>query len=66
VLTTKYFIDFLETSIPLAKAARKSSRGMLRWPLVLRFALRDFRGGLRGFAIFLASIALGVAAIYRR
>jgi putative ABC transport system permease protein len=35
----------------------------LRWPLVLRFALRDFRGGLRGFAIFVASIALGVAAI---
>ncbi|MDQ6703461.1 MAG: ABC transporter permease, partial [Pseudomonadota bacterium] len=38
-------------------------RKSLRWPLVLRFALRDFRGGLRGFAIFLASIALGVAAI---
>ncbi|MGQ0446677.1 MAG: ABC transporter permease [Beijerinckiaceae bacterium] len=39
------------------------SRKSLRWPLALRFALRDFRGGLHGFAIFLASIALGVAAI---
>src|ERR1039457_3142077 len=35
----------------------------LRWPLALRFALRDFRGGLRGFGIFLGCIALGVAAI---
>ena len=32
-------------------------------PLVLRLALRDLRGGLRGFGIFLACIALGVAAI---
>lgn len=32
-------------------------------PLVLRMALRDLRGGLRGFAVFLACIALGVAAI---
>ncbi len=39
------------------------NRKRLRWPLVLRFALRDFRGGLHGFAIFLASIALGVGAI---
>jgi putative ABC transport system permease protein len=39
------------------------NRKSLCWPLALRFALRDFRGGLRGFAIFLASIALGVAAI---
>lgn len=31
--------------------------------LVLRLALRDMRGGLRGFGIFLACIALGVAAI---
>jgi putative ABC transport system permease protein len=34
-----------------------------RWPLALRFAFRDFRGGLHGFAIFLASLALGVGAI---
>lgn len=31
--------------------------------LVLRLALRDMRGGLRGFGIFLACIALGVAAV---
>jgi len=32
-------------------------------PLPLRFALRELRGGLRGFVVFLACIALGVAAI---
>ena len=32
-------------------------------PLILRLALRDLRGGLGGFGIFLACIALGVAAI---
>ncbi|MBN8998199.1 MAG: ABC transporter permease, partial [Rhizobiales bacterium] len=31
--------------------------------LPLRFALRELRGGLGGFAVFLACIALGVAAI---
>ena len=31
--------------------------------LALRFALRELRGGLRGFFIFLGCIALGVAAI---
>nr|WP_319514679.1 FtsX-like permease family protein [uncultured Cohaesibacter sp.] len=31
--------------------------------LAFRFALREMRGGLRGFYIFLACIALGVAAI---
>ncbi len=31
--------------------------------LALRFALREMRGGLRGFYIFLGCIALGVAAI---
>jgi putative ABC transport system permease protein len=31
--------------------------------LALRFALREMRGGLRGFAVFLTCIALGVAAI---
>ena len=34
-----------------------------RRPLTLRFALREMRGGLRGFAVFIACIALGVAAI---
>ena len=32
-------------------------------PLPLRLALRELRGGLRGFYVFLACIALGVAAI---
>src|SRR3982751_3616649 len=32
-------------------------------PLVLRLALRELRGGLKGFGVFLACIALGVAAI---
>ena len=34
-----------------------------RIPLTLRLALRELRGGLSGFAVFLACIALGVAAI---
>jgi putative ABC transport system permease protein len=32
-------------------------------PLPLRFALRELRGGLRGFYVFIACIALGVMAI---
>jgi putative ABC transport system permease protein len=32
-------------------------------PLALRFALRELRGGLSGFLIFIACIALGVGAI---
>src|SRR3954451_13981587 len=31
--------------------------------ITLRFALREMRGGLRGFAVFISCIALGVAAI---
>ena len=31
--------------------------------LAFRFAIRELRGGLRGFGIFLACIVLGVAAI---
>ncbi|MEO3427948.1 FtsX-like permease family protein [Pelagibius sp. CAU 1746] len=33
------------------------------WPLALRLARRELRGGLRGFRIFLACLTLGVAAI---
>lgn len=36
---------------------------MTSFSLALRFALREMRGGLSGFYIFLACIALGVAAI---
>ncbi|MGL4490639.1 MAG: ABC transporter permease [Rhizobiaceae bacterium] len=32
-------------------------------PLAFRFALRELRGGLMGFRVFIACIALGVAAI---
>jgi putative ABC transport system permease protein len=31
--------------------------------LSLRYALRELRGGLRGFYVFIARIALGVMAI---
>src|ERR1700694_1300935 len=31
--------------------------------LALRYALRELRGGLRGFYVFIAGIALGVMAI---
>ncbi|MCT8972302.1 ABC transporter permease [Microbaculum marinisediminis] len=34
-----------------------------RLPVPLRFALRELRGGLKGFYVFIACIALGVAAI---
>lgn len=37
--------------------------GGLSLPLAFRFALREMRGGLSGFLIFLTCIALGVAAI---
>jgi putative ABC transport system permease protein len=32
-------------------------------PLPLRFALRELRGGVKGFRVFLACLALGVAAV---
>jgi putative ABC transport system permease protein len=35
----------------------------MRTSLALRFAWRELRGGLRGFGVFIASIALGVMAI---
>ena len=34
-----------------------------RLPISFRLALREMRGGLRGFYIFLACIALGTGAI---
>ena len=44
----------------LPGTVRRTPRG---WWLPLRFALREMRGGLRGFAVFIACIALGVMAI---
>ncbi|MBJ3777919.1 FtsX-like permease family protein [Acuticoccus sp. 2012] len=35
----------------------------MRLPLVVRFALREMRGGLRGFYVFIACIALGTGTI---
>ena len=42
-----------------AEAARDSRASSL----ALRYALRELRGGLRGFYVFIACIALGVMAI---
>jgi putative ABC transport system permease protein len=44
----------------MSLAAQRSAA--LHW-LALRFALREMRGGLRGFYVFIACIAIGVAAI---
>lgn len=41
----------------------RASRGPVSRLLPLRFALRELRGGLRGFYVFVACIALGVMAI---
>ncbi|WP_262030328.1 ABC transporter permease [Microvirga sp. Mcv34] len=48
-------------SLPATPERRPASPSRL--PLLLRLAFRELRGGLRGFGIFLACIALGVAAI---
>jgi putative ABC transport system permease protein len=48
------------SSIDLASAPQDPPA---RLPLLLRLALRDFHGGLSGFWIFLACLALGLAAI---
>jgi putative ABC transport system permease protein len=45
------------TAVALAGPPRST-----RW-LALRLALRELRGGVRGFGVFIACIALGVAAI---
>src|SRR5947209_13362200 len=42
---------------------RAASRSPLRLPLLLRLALRDLRGGINGFGIFIGCIFLGVCAI---
>ncbi len=47
----------------LPATPHKRSASASRMPLLLRLAFRELRGGLRGFGIFLACIALGVAAI---
>ncbi|MDE0780659.1 MAG: FtsX-like permease family protein [Alphaproteobacteria bacterium] len=39
------------------------SNSAISWPLAARLARRELRGGTRGFRIFIACLALGVAAI---
>jgi putative ABC transport system permease protein len=46
-------------SVATSTAVERPRRG----GLALRFALRELRGGLRGFYVFIACIALGVMAI---
>ncbi len=43
--------------------AGQAAAGSAGFLLALRFAMRELRGGLRGFYVFLTCIALGVAAI---
>ena len=47
----------------LLRSRSPARRRAPAFPLILRLAFRELRGGLRGFGIFLACIALGVAAI---
>ena len=49
------------TSIEVSRSAVPTSG--LRLPHVLRLALREMRGGLRGFYVFIACVALGVMVI---
>src|SRR5664280_547897 len=46
----------------MTSTAVATARENTRW-LPLRFALREMRGGLRGFYVFIACIALGCMAI---
>jgi len=47
----------------MGRLAPAPSHGNRRVSLSLRYALRELRGGLRGFYVFIACIALGVLAI---
>src|SRR5215831_5105561 len=49
--------------IAAAKSLGATIRRRLRLPLELKLALRDLRGGIAGFTIFLICIALGTGAI---
>jgi len=52
------------TALAQNGAAGQSGSGRSRgWPLALRLARRELRGGLKGFRIFLACLTLGVTAI---
>ena len=47
----------------MTAAVTSRTGGRFRLPLAFRLAIRDLRGGLAGFAIFLICIALGTGAI---
>ncbi|MCF4126642.1 ABC transporter permease [Methylobacterium sp. SyP6R] len=49
--------------LPLPKLPGGTPGRPSRLPLTLRLALRELRGGLRGFTVLLACIAIGVATI---
>lgn len=55
------------TNLPHAETAGAAARGSranpATLPVILRIAARELRGGARGFVVFLACLALGVAAI---
>lgn len=46
-----------------APVARKHRRASSPWSVLWRFAWRNLQGGLSGFRVFIACIALGVAAL---
>ena len=48
---------------PVKPPARRRPAGARRLPLALQLAWRDLRGGLRGFGVFIACLALGVMTI---
>ncbi|MGY2051880.1 ABC transporter permease [Methylobacterium sp. JK268] len=48
---------------PLSAPGGRGPGARARLPLILRLALRELRGGLSGFAVFLACLTIGVAAI---
>ncbi|MFT0862314.1 ABC transporter permease [Ancylobacter sp. G4_0304] len=50
-------------TLAVTDSARPATGSRLRLSLAFRFALRELRGGVRGFGVFLACLALGVAAI---
>jgi len=50
-------------SLAASSLATEPVGGVGETSLAVRFALRELRGGLRGFYVFIACIALGVMAI---
>ena len=52
----------MSSDATLAVPAARAPGNLSGFP-ALRMALRELRGGLRGFYVFIACIAIGVAAI---